>query len=178
MGYQLKLYIIYSSSTFESIYEILLKHAKSPKEIGSLRCDYTRNQKSREYYISNRRFVIMTENVYTELAKAGYADSENKDFYVDEYEIRGENKAPHDSVMHYYFPDYKTHKSTIIERMKFYEGMGLFKSDDYVVHNGVVEFSNRISDYNRIIVKIILDTVDCRVSWCRKNAFARIRHSF
>ena len=62
--------------------------------------------------------------------------------------------------------------------MKFIQKLGLFSEKDYSIHDGVVEFSNKVDDYTRIIVKIILDDFKCRVSWCRKCAFKNVKHSF
>lgn len=178
MGDRFKLYIIYSELGLTEISNIIALHTSYPEEMGPMRKDYTRNVKTGKYQESNRRFIIITEDVFKRLTESGYNNEENDKFYIDDYEIRGNNKPPGDSVMHYYFPDNEVNKPVIENRMKFIQKLGLFSEKDYSIHDGVVEFSNKVDDYTRIIVKIILDDFKCRVSWCRKCAFKNVKHSF
>ena len=178
MGDKFKIYIIFTSKSLEDIYKIILDNSDNVLEIGPLRKDYTRDIRTGKYLNSNRRFIILSENIYDKLVKNGYGDENNNEFYIDNYQIRGENKAPLDSVMHYYYPKSDENKIKMTEKLKFFETMGFFKSEDYKVHDCIVEFSNRVNNYFRIIIKIILDDINCRVSWCRKKTFSKITHFF
>lgn len=178
MGDRFKLYIIYSELGLTEITKLIAVHTSYPEEMGPMRKDYTRNVKTGMYQESNRRFIIITENLFNKLKEAGYNNEDNETFYIDEYEIRNSNRSPGDSVMHYYYPDYENNKPAIKSRLEFIQKLGLFSENDYVVHDSVVEFSNKVNEYTRIIIKIILDDVKCRVSWCRKVAFKNIEHAF
>lgn len=168
-----KLYIIFSNKNLNYILEIILNNSPSQLEVGPLRRDYTRDAKTGKYKNSNRRFIILSTNVFKELVKNGFGDENNEDFYIDEYEIRLENRSPLDSLMHFYYPENEKNKTSLVNKLKFIENMGFLKSEDYCVHNCIVEFSNKVNDYIRIILKIILDDVNCRVSWCRKTKFKK-----
>ena len=178
MGDMFKLYIIYSKLGLADILGKICSYASSPEEVSSIRKDFTRNSKTGEYFNSNRRFIIIHDNLFEKLKADGYNSDDGKEFIITEYEIRESNRSPNDCMMHYYFPDYHVNKLEMIKKMEHMANMGLFSIDDYVVHDGVVEFSSRVNDYIKIIVKIVLDTIECRVSWCRKKAFGTINRSF
>lgn len=178
MGDRFKLYIIASSKSLEELYKILLNNAPSGLDIGPMREIFIRERETGEYRRSNRRFVLTTEDVYNMMKIAGYGDEDNKLLFISEYEIRSDNRAPRDSIMHYYFPNFETNRLGIIKKLEFLRNMGLFSADDYAIHNGVVEFSDKVDLNTRIIVKIIIDTKECRVSWCKKHSFNKINHAF
>lgn len=178
MGDMFKLYIIYSNLGLQDLLEKICIYASSPGDVSSVRKDFTRSRKNGSYSKSNRRFIILHNRVFDGLKKSGYNTEGKKDFYICEYEIRENNVSPSDCVMHYYFPDYENTKLDMISKMEHMANMGLFETSDYVIHNGVVEFSPNVPNYNRTIVKVVIDTIDCRVSWCRNKAFASIKRSF
>ena len=169
-----KLYIIYSKLGLANILGKICSYASSPKEVSFIRKDFSRNSKTGEYFNSNRRFIILHNNVFEKLKLDGYNSENEKEFTISEYEIRENNRAPKDCIMHYYFPDYQVNKLDMIKKIENMANMGLFSTDDYVVNDGVVEFSPKVNDYTKIIVKIVLDTIECRVSWCRKTSFGTI----
>lgn len=169
-----KLYIIHTEKPLKEVLDIILSSTSSPSEIGPLRKDFLRHVKTGRYKENNRRFVILSDSVYEDLQKAGL--SNESDFFIEKFEIRRENRSPKDCTPHLYFPPGNENK--IVNKITFLKELGMFDSDDYYIHETVIEFSNRISDYTRIIVKIIFDTVECRVSWCRKEAFNKIKHNF
>lgn len=170
-----KLYIVYSDKCLNDILNLIIANTSSPSEIGPLRKDFLRHIKTGRYKENNRRFVILSDSVYQDLQKSGCSD-ENSDFYIERFEIRRENNSPKDCTSNLYFPPGNANK--IVNKIIFLKDIGLFDSDDYHIHDTVIEFSNRVSEYTRIIVKIILDTVECRVSWCRKEAFRKIKNRF
>lgn len=174
MGDMFKLYIIYSNLGLIDILTKICSYASSPKEVGSIRKDYTRNSETGQYLKSNRRFIILHDNLFELLKKEGYNTEGEKEFYIIKYEIRTSNKSPKDSVMHYYFPNHKENKLGIIGKMEYISNMGLFSKEDYYIHDGVIEFSPNVNEYIRIIVKIVLDEIDCRVSWCRNKVFKTV----
>ena len=178
MGDSFKLYIIYSSYSLEQISELLKSHTSSGLDIGPLRKDFTRDNKNNVYHESNRRFILMKKNIYISLSKAGFANKNNEMFYITEYEIRGENKAPRDSVMHFYFPNTETNNLSILSKMKFTDETGIINSEDYSVHDGIVEFSDKVPDYIRTIIKVAIDEKNCRVSWCKRFAYKNLSHDF
>lgn len=178
MGDMFKLYIIYSKLGLADILGKICSYASSPEEVSSIRKDFTRNSKTGEYIRSNRRFIIVHDSVFEKLKTDGYNSEDGKDFFITQYEIRESNRAPNDCVMHYYFPNHQENKLEMIKKIEHMSNMGLFSVNDYVVHDGVIEFSPRVNDYIRIIVKIVLDTIECRVSWCRKKAFGTITRVF
>lgn len=173
MADNFKLCIIYSNKNLKELLEIILNNSSSHSEIGPLRRDYTRDSRSGKYKKSNRRFIIISMNVYRELIKNGFGDENNEEFYIDQYEIRAENKAPLDSLMHLYYPESEDNKDTLTRKIKYIETLGFLKPEDYFIHDCIIEFSNKVNEYIRIIMKIILDDVDCRVSWCRKSKFKK-----
>lgn len=178
MGERFKLYIIASSKSLEELYKIILEHSPSGLDIGPLREVFIRERETGEYRRSNRRFVLTTEDVYNRMKASGYGDEDNKILFMSEYEIRPDNRAPRDSIMHFYFPNFETNRLGIMKKLEFLRDMGLFTVDDYAIHNGIVEFSNKVNPNIRIIVKIIIDTKECRVSWCKKHAFNKVNHAF
>lgn len=178
MDRRFKIYIIYSDIGLEDIFRKILPYIHERSELGPLRKDFTRDLKTGEYKNNNRRFVLMSEDLFKRLADSGMSNEDDEEFYICEFQIRNDNKAPKDSVMHYYFPGGHENRESMITKMKFFEELNLFNSNDYVVHDTIIEFSNRVSDYIRVMVKIITDDKNCRVSWCRKKAFNRIKHSF
>uniref|UniRef100_A0A6C0BC08 Uncharacterized protein n=1 Tax=viral metagenome TaxID=1070528 RepID=A0A6C0BC08_9ZZZZ len=177
MGDEFKLYIIYTSYGLEEISEILRPHIKSGFNIGPFRKDFTRD-KNNVYHESNRRFVLMKESIYLSLKESGYEDKENNDFSISEYEIRNENQAPRDSLMHFYFPSNPNNKLSVQSKMKYIDETGMINPEDYFVHDGIVEFSNRVSDQTRTIIKIAIDERNCRVSWCKRFAFRNLKRVF
>lgn len=178
MSDKFKIYIIYSSLGLGEIEELLKSHASSGFQIGPLRKDFTRDNESKLYVETNRRFILMSELVYNSLLSDGYGNSENKKFYITEYEIRSENKAPKDSVMQFHYPYTEDNKLSILSKMKFIDETGFISSNDYHVHDGVVEFSANVPEYTRIAIKISIDEKNCRVSWCKKFAYRKIRCYF
>lgn len=171
MSDQFKLYIIYSNKGLNDILKLIFSNTLLHSQIGSLRKDYMRNTITGEYKDNNRRFIILTENVFNDLKNAGFANENGEDFFIDEFVITDENGPPKDSLIHYYYPGGEENKNMIEERLLFLSMIGLFNRSDYSVSNNIVELSYRIPKYIKIIVKIILDTKECRVSWCRKKAF-------
>lgn len=178
MERRFKIYIIYSDFSLEDILAKFLPYIHKKSELGSLRKDFTRDIKTGEYRSNNRRFVLMSEELFERLSDAGMSNEENEDFCICEFQIRNDNKSPKDSVMHYYFPYSVDNKEKIIAKLKFFEDLEIINSSDYFIHDTIVEFSNRVSDYTKVIIKIIIDDKDCRVSWCRKRVFNRIKHVF
>ena len=163
-----KLYIIDSDKSLSDILNIIITNTSLPSEIGPLRKDFLRHFRTDRYKENNRRFIILSEFVYQEVR--------NKDLIINIFEINRENKSPKDCTSNLYFPPGNSNK--IVNKITFLKDLGMFDSDDYYVHSSVIEFSNRVSEYTRIIIKIILDTVECRVSWCRKEAFSKIKPQF
>ena len=178
MGDRFKLYIIASVKSLDELYKIILEHAPSGLDVGPIREVFIRDRETGEYRRSNRRFVLTTEDVYNRLKVSGYGNEDNKLFFISEYEIRPDNRAPRDSLMHYYFPNFETNRLGVIKKLEFLRDMGFFTSDDYAIHNGIVEFSDKVDSNIRIIIKIIIDTKECRVSWCKKHVFSKINHAF
>lgn len=173
-----KLYIIYSNRKLKDILQLLINSTSSPSEIGPLRKDFIRNVKTGEYREIDRRYVILSDDVFNDLVKSGLTNESNTEFFIEEFTLCNENKAPKDSLMHFYFPYSNNNKKSISDKLIYIQSLGIFSSDDYFVHDGVVEFSSNVSKYTKIIIKIILDNIDCRVSWCRKGAFNNIKHKF
>jgi hypothetical protein len=178
MGDRFKLYIITSSKCLDELYKIILEHAPSGLDVGPMREIFTREKETGIYKKSNRKFILTTEDVYNMMKEDGFTNDHNKSLYINEYEIRSDNKAPRDSTMHYFFPNFESNRLSIIKKLEFIRNMGLFTSDDYAIHDGIVEFSDIVSLRIRIIVKILIDTKECRVSWCKKHAFNKINHAF
>lgn len=178
MSDRFKLYTVLTNMSLNDLYNILLGKAPSVRDIGPLREAFTREKVTGTYRKTNRKFVLTTDDVYSGMKSSGYCEESNKDLYMTEYEIRDGDKAPDDSVMHYYFPPSDSTTNNISEKLEFLSKMGLFDSTDYSVKDGLVEFVDKISENIRIMVKIIIDTANCRVSWCKIKAFAKIQKPF
>lgn len=174
MSNRFKLYTVSTNKSLKDIYNILLGKASSVLDIGPLREAFTREKVTGRYRRTNRKFVLTTDDVYSGMKSSGFCDENNKDLYMTEYEIRDGDKAPNDSVMHFYYPPLESASDEVSEKLEFLMKMGLFKEDDYTVNNGIVEFDKNVSDDTRVIVKIIIDTATCRISWCKIKAFSKI----
>lgn len=173
-----KLYIISTNRPLDDIYNMLLGKALSKKDIGPLREAFVREKVTGVYKKINKKFVLTTEDVYSGMKSSGFCDESNTDLYMVEYDIRDGDKAPSDSVMHYYFPPSEITIEEVGKKLEFLSKMGLFNDSEYSVQKGLVEFNNSVSENVRIIVKIIIDTANCRVSWCKIKAFNKIEKHF
>lgn len=176
MGDRFKLYIIVSIKSLKELYKIILEHASTGLDVGPIRDVFNRDRETGEYKKSNRKFILTTDDVYNRLKIAGYGNEENANLFISEYEIRSDNSAPKDSLMHYYFPNSEINEKDISNKLKFFKTMGIFIDDDYAINEGIVEFSNNVSNNTRILIKILIDTKECRVSWCKKRVFNKLSH--
>lgn len=173
-----KLYVIYSNRNLNDIMQLFMNSTKKPLEIGPLRKDFMRNIETGEYRETNIRYIILSDDVFEDLKTAGLSDENNEEFFIEEFNILKEYEAPKDCIKHFYFPYSNDNKDSIMNKLSDIQKLGFIQRSDYFVHNGVVEFSNSITYYHKIIIKIILDNVECRVSWCRMNVFNKIKRKF
>lgn len=174
MSNRYKLYTVLTSKSLDDLHTILLGKAPSNRDIGPLREAFMREKVSGRYRKTNRKFVLTTDDVYSGMKSSGYCDPENKDLYISEYEIRDSDRAPSDSVMHYYYPHSEDTLLDMITKLDFLSKMGLFDKTDYLVHGGLVEFKDSVPNDIRVVVKILVDTVNCRVSWYKIKSFSKI----
>lgn len=178
MADRFKLYTISTNKTLVDIYNILLGKAPSVRDIGPLREAFVREKISGKYRKTNRIFVITTDDVFSGMKSSGFCNQDNKDLYMAEYEIREGDRAPNDSVMHYYYPSSEKSDEEILKKLKFIEKMGFFTETDYHLHNNIVEFHDSVPEKTRIMIKIIIDVANCRVSWCKIRAYNKIKNYF
>lgn len=178
MADRFKLYTVSTNKSLNDLYNILLGKAPSVKDIGPLREAFIREKVTGLYRKTSRKFVVTTDDVYSGMKSSGYCDENNKELYMTEYEIREGDRSPSDSVMHYYFPQSDTTAGDLKEKLDFLSKMGLFRETEYSIHDCLVEFDDKVPENIRIIVKIIIDTALCRVSWCKIKAFSKIEKAF
>lgn len=180
---QFKLYVLKSNSNLrmKDVCDILKLNASSPEKLGPIRRDFKRDRYTKDYSKTSKFITLIAESLFNKLVENGYGISNpDREFVILEYEIRSENRPPEDSVMHCFFPDPDHNKDKVCEKLSYISSMSLISHDEYFVHNeGIVEFSNSVSDLVRIKIKIIMDNPDdCRISWCRNTLINRIRFHF
>lgn len=173
-----KLYTVSTSKSIDDIYNILLGKAPSILDIGPIRDAFRRERVTGKYKKINKKFVLTTDAVYSGMKSSGYCDVNNKELYMAEYEIRDDNRPPEDSVMHYYFPPSKETEDDVRDKLNFLKKMKLLNEEDYSIHDGIVEFHDKVPELTRISLKILIDTPFCRVSWCRAKAFNSVTKKF
>lgn len=185
MGDSHHLYIINSSLGINSLFNFLMSHSTSKKDLVSLRKDYTRNSVTRNYSETSRRFAILNEKLYDILISLGYGLDNKKD---EDIEIIQFQSVPEDyahkksSVMHFYFPldSINDNVEIIRKKLNYITAMGIMNKEDWYLHKqGICEFSNKVDDSVKIMIKTILDNpLIFRVSWCRINIFNKIERFF
>jgi len=180
---QFKLYVLKSNSNvrMKDVCDILKLNASSPEKLGPIRRDFKRDRYTKDYSKTSRFITLIAESLFNKLVENGYGvGNSDKEFTILEYEIRSENRPPEDSVMHCFFPVSETNRIKVCEKLSYISSMSLIASDEYYVHNeGIVEFSNKVSELVRIKIKIIMDNPDdCRISWCRNTLINRVRLHF
>lgn len=178
MSNRFKLYTVSTDKSLNDIYNILLGKSPSILDIGPLREAFSREKVTGRYRKTKKQFVLTTDDVYSGMKSSGFCDESNNDLYMAEYEIRDGDKAPNDSVMHYYYPHSESNSEEVSEKLKFLMKMGFFGEDDYHIHDGLVEFNETVSEDIRVIVKIVIDTPTCRISWCKTKAFIKLDKHF
>lgn len=178
MADRFKLYMISTNKSLTDLYNILLGKATDNKDIGPLRIAFIRDKNNGAYKRINKRFVLTTNDVYSGMKSSGYCDQNNKDIYMVEYEIRDGDKAPDDSVMHYYYPPSEQSTKSILDKLLHLCSISLLNEDDFYVNNGFVEFRDNVNYKIRTLAKIIIDTPSCRVSWCKTKAWNKIDKQF
>lgn len=175
---EFKLYVIISEYNMKQIPVFLKPYTSNGSQIGSIRKDFNRIKDGDEiiYVDSGKKYILLNTKVYDKLKNAGYSDVKNKSFYIFEYDIKPSDKSPKDSVPHFYFPhDSKDiNYIDIINKMEFIDETGIIQREDYHIHRGIVEFSPKVDEETRCIIKKAIDDVKCRVSWCKKFAFKNI----
>lgn len=177
MGDHFKLCILKSKNDkhMGEIHEILRKCTFSLNQLGPIRRDFNRNKVTRKYSRTNRFITIIHNDVYERLLALELDDTIN----IAEYEVRSENLPPENSSSHCFFPFSDKNKSDIINKLTYISNMGIFNMNDIYIHDdGIIEFSNNIDLRVRVMVKVIIDTEDCRISWCRNVLFNKVTMHF
>ena len=176
-----RLYVINSSEKLLKIYEILSVYAKTNKDIGPIRKEYTRNAVTREYTEKNRRLILLNQYFYDFLVDEGFGEEGSKSNILEiiPYEITCQDYAHRQSsVMHFYFPVNNSENVKEMKiKMEYFTYLKIINKSDWWVHSlGVCEFSSNVDDPTKIMIKQILDSpMDFRVSWCRKSLFSKIQ---
>lgn len=173
MGDSFKLYIIKCKNDIhiKEIQNLLEMNASSPNKLGPIKRDFIRDRKTRKYNRVNRFITLLKDDLFNSLIN----NLVDKNITISEYEIRDENLPPQDSTNHCFFPYSERNANQIFEKLTYISNMGIINSNDFFIHeNGLIEFSNNVIDDIRTMIKIIIDTQECRVSWCRNKLFNRI----
>lgn len=179
-----KLYVVNTSKNLNELVDFLCQMTKNTKHIGPIRKDFTRNSITLKYSESSRKYIILSKVFYNNLKKHGYGeDGDNsEEMEIIEYELSNESFAhKNSSMMHFYFPvDNKENIKTITKRLQYFTNMKMLDLDDWYIHDeGIVEFSNAISNTTRAIIKIMLDNPEeFRVSWVRHKLWNKITKQY
>lgn len=172
MGDMFKLYTIRSDKSLEDILKIISKFSQTDKkEIGPIKRKFMRDVETGKYIKTNESYILMCESVFLKIKEDTLTGKNNFDMSISEYKIRNENKPPHNSVYHFYFPYSKENCVEMTKRLNYIETLGLLPKNSYEIYSDIVYFKKNIDVTILTMIKIILDDKDCRVSWCRKNIF-------
>lgn len=178
MADRFKLYVISTNKSLTDLYNILVGKAPNKKDIGPLRTAFVRDKNNGSYKRINKRFVLTTNDVYSGMKSSGYCDENNKEIYMLEYEIRDGDKAPLDSVMHFYYPASEDTNNDVKMKLDYLCSINLLNEEDFIVNNGIVEFKDSVDDNIRTLAKITIDTPSCRISWCKIKAWVKVKKHF
>lgn len=180
MGDHFKLCILKSKNDkhMGEIHEILKRGASSLSQLGPIRRDFNRNKVTRKYSRTNRFISIIHNDVYDRLLNMKLNEIDDA-VVISEYEIRSENLPPENSSSHCFFPFSVKNKEDILIKLSYISKMGIFNMEDIYIHDdGIIEFSSNIPLKIRVMIKVIIDTENCRISWCRNILYNRLRLHF
>ena len=171
------LFIIYSTSDLPTIVSSIYSYTTSKNQIGPIRKDFTRNQRTGKYSESNRNIILIRNSLFEILVKEGLTETNEFDFLITPYDIRKDNYPPEDSVDHLFFPPKNDSVDIIKKKLAYLSKIKCIEMDEWEVKDeGVVFFSESFPIIERIKIKIILDDIEdgFRVSWCKKKLFHRL----
>lgn len=177
---QFKLYILKSRNyiSIKNIEDFLRTNTSSPDKLGPIRRDFKRSKHTKEYSRRNRFIILIKKSLFEKLIEKGYG-KKDAELQISEYEIRSENRPPENSVSQYFFPYSSGNKVDLLNKLTYISRLGLIDIGDFYIHEeGIVEFSNNVTEEIRIIVKILIDTEECRISWCRHVLSNKIQFYF
>ncbi len=174
--------IIYTKQSIPDVLNSLYSYTTSDDQLGPIRKDFKRDQKTRKYIESNRKLTIVKKSLFTILKNNGLTVDNSYDFLISEYSIREDNYPPKDSIDHLFFPlrkiDDPSSTSQAVQiinnKMKYFTDMKIISDIDFKIkNNGIIVFNNSVDIITRIIIKIILDDIEdgFRISWCKRRYF-------
>lgn len=170
------LYKIISSLEIDDILDILSSYEDIIGQVGPIRNDMSRDKKTGQYKMSNRKIVILDNIIYERLRQVNLDTKTNFDFMIKPYEINENNYPPVDSTSSLYFSNVKDNLKIATKRLSYLEKRGLLKLGTYSLipknKDCLIIFDDSVTIINRIIIKTILDDPeDFRVSWCKKKLY-------
>ncbi len=168
--------ILKTNERIPKILEFLNSLKDDDKQIGPIRKDFYRDPETKEYFETDFRFIILRKDFMRKLRNT--LNREQLDFC--EFKLKNEHFAfSKSSTMNFYYPILKKINSNLImnEKLKILVEMGFLEEGTWFIHEefGICEFSNRVNDKQRAVIKIMCDhPSNFRVSWCRKSLFSKI----
>jgi len=180
MDFKYNLYVINSTYSISKLNEIFKKYTINEDDIFAIRKSYSRLKDTNSYYDNGMRYVLITKKLFENLLQNNLASEEETESenILYPYVFR-KNDFPDEKfcVFHCFFPvtEDKNQVERIRNNLKFFTNKEFISEDDYTLHEcGIIEFSDKVNKYKRLIIKIFLDNpIFFRVSWCHEFFFSK-----